>query len=158
VGNIPSLVRSSSQQPDAPIEALPVEEKYPDGYEPPRENGKFVKGYSGNPAGRTKGIRNKITLERLLLEDSLRQCLAERSPALLEKAIDMALEGNDRVMRALLDKVLSTPKHDDPGEAKDNEIKILIQNLTNSQTPASERGLTTVKVTPTETEVSKDDG
>jgi hypothetical protein len=107
---------------------------------------------SGNPAGRTKGIRNKITWERLLLEDSLRQVLATKSPALLEKAIDMALEGNDRVMRALLDKVLATPKHDDPGEAKDNEIKILIQNMT-SGAAKPEPGVTTVKVTPTKTEV-----
>jgi len=114
--------------------------------------GRFVKGHSGNPAGRTRGIRNKITLERLLLEDTLRQSLATKSPKLLEKAIEMALEGNDRIMRALLDKVLATPKHDDPGEAKDNEIKILIQNLT-SGSARPEAGVTTVRVTPTETEV-----
>lgn len=66
----------------------------------------------------------------------------------------MALEGNDRVMRALLDKVLATPKHDDPGEAKDNEIKILIQNLTNGQAKP-EAGVTTVKVTPSETRVER---
>ena len=123
---------------------------------PRTEKGQFVKGHSGNPAGRTRGIRNKITLERLLLEDSLRQVLATKSPALLEKAIDMALEGNDRVMRALLDKVLATPKHDDPGEAKDNEIKILIQNLTGGVPAApKEPGVTTVKVTPTTTEVEQ---
>lgn len=67
----------------------------------------------------------------------------------------MALEGNDRVMRALLDKVLATPKHDDPGEAKDNEIKILIQNLTNGVAAPKEPGMTTVKVTPTHTEVEE---
>lgn len=68
----------------------------------------------------------------------------------------MALEGNDRVMRALLDKVLATPKHDDPGEAKDNEIKILIQNLTGGVPAApKEPGVTTVKVTPTTTEVEQ---
>ena len=123
---------------------------------PRTSTGQFVKGHSGNPAGRTRGIRNKITLERLLLEDSLRQVLATKSPALLEKAIDMALEGNDRVMRALLDKVLATPKHDDPGEAKDNEIKILIQNLTNGQAKP-EAGVTTVKVTPSETRVERNE-
>lgn len=123
---------------------------------PRTPGGQFVKGHSGNPAGRTRGIRNKITLERLLLEDSLRQVLATKSPALLEKAIDMALEGNDRVMRALLDKVLATPKHDDPGEAKDNEIKILIQNLTNG-TAKPEAGVTTVKVTPSETRVERNE-
>lgn len=122
---------------------------------PRTESGRFVKGFSGNPAGRTKGIRNKITFERLMLEDALRQTLATKSTELLEKAIDMALEGNDRVMRALLDKVLSTPKHDDPGEAKDNEIKILIQNLTNGSA-RPEPGTTTVKVTNSKTEVDTD--
>ena len=153
-----------------------------------RENdgsGRFLKGHSANPAGRVKGLRNKITLERLLLEDMLRQTLIQKSPALLKRAIKMALghecdecwvevkdengkrlpptcggyrPGNDRIMRALLDKVLATPKHDDAGEAKDNEIKILIQNLTNSPTPKSEPGLTTVTVTPTQTKVEHDDG
>ena len=153
-----------------------------------RENdgsGRFLRGHSANPAGRVKGLRNKITLERLLLEDMLRQTLVQKSPGLLKRAIKMAMghecdechvehkdengkpvrppcggyrPGNDRVMRALLDKVLATPKHDDAGEAKDNEIKILIQNLTNSPTPMSEPGLTTVTVTPTQTKVEHDDG
>lgn len=122
------------------------------------EGGKFLKGHSGNPAGRVKGLRNKITLERLLLEDMLRQTLVQESPKLLKQAVKMAMQGNDRIMRALLDKVLATPKHDDAGEAKDNEIKILIQNLTNSPTPKSETGLTTVTVTPTQTKVNHDDG
>jgi hypothetical protein len=123
------------------------------------ETGKWLKGQSGNPAGRVKGLRNKITLERLLLEDMLRQTLVTESPRLLKQAIKMAMQGNDRIMRALLDKVLATPKHDDAGEAKDNEIKILIQNLTSSPaTPTSEPGLTTVKVTPTLTTVDHDTG
>jgi len=113
----------------------------------------------------------------------LRQTLIQKSPALLKRAIKMALgheceqcwvevkdengkrlpptcggfrPGNDRIMRALLDKVLATPKHDDAGEAKDNEIKILIQNMTSSPSPKSEPGLTTVTVTPTSTQVETD--
>lgn len=147
------------------------------------ETGRWPAGQSGNPGGRVKGLRNKITLERLLLEDMLRQTLIQKSPALLKRAIKMALghecdqcwvenkdengkripptcggyrPGNDRIMRALLDKVLATPKHDDSGEAKDNEIKILIQNMTSSPTPTSEPGLTTVTVTPTQTKVETD--
>ena len=120
------------------------------------EKGRLLPGYTGNMSGRTRGIRNKITLDRLLLEDKLRVALERKSPKLLEKAIEMAMDGNDRIMRALLDKLLSTPKHDDPGEAKDNEIKILIQNLTSGPTPRPEAGVTTVKVTPSETTVERD--
>jgi hypothetical protein len=95
--------------------------------------GQFVKGSSGNLAGRTRGVRSKITFDRLFVEDALREVLAKQSPKLLEKAIRMALEdGNDRIMRVLLDKLLSTPKHDDPGESRDNEIKVVIQSLKTS--------------------------
>jgi len=118
------------------------------------EKGRILPGYTGNMAGKTRGIRNKITLDRLMLEDKLRTVLERKSPALLNKAIEMAMEGNDRIMRGLLDKLLSTPKHDDPGEAKDNEIKILIQNLT-SGAAQPEPGVTTVKITSTDTKVTK---
>jgi len=117
--------------------------------------GQILPGYTGNPAGRTRGIRNKITLDRLMLEDKLRTALEKKSPKLLEKAIEMAMEGNHQIMRALLDKLLSTPKHDDPGEAKDNEVKILIQNLTQG-TARPEPGVTTVKVTPSQTTVERE--
>ncbi len=106
-----------------------------------KATGRFKPGYSGNMVGRTKGIRNKITLDRLMVEDSLRVAIAKKSPELIVKALDMALAGNEKVMRVLLDKLLSTPKHDDPADAKDNSVKVVIQNLTdggriaNGQTP-----------------------
>jgi hypothetical protein len=163
-------------------ELLPVEAQDATSTTGRDEKGRILPGYSGNMAGRTRGIRNKITLDRLMLEDKLRVALAKNSPRLLEKAMQMAMghecdlcrtiqrdengkviqpscggqvDGNDRVMRALLDKLLSTPKHDDPGEAKDNEIKILIQNLTAGPANPAESGVTTVKITPTDTKVTK---
>lgn len=117
-------------------------------------DGRFRAGYSGNLQGRTKGIRNKITLERLMVEDCLRVAIAKKSPALIEKALDMALDGNEKVMRVLLDKLLSTPKHDDPADTRDNSVKVVIQNLTEGRSLA--KGETpTVRITsdnPTEVE------
>jgi hypothetical protein len=55
----------------------------------------------------------------------------------MKKAVKMALEGNDKVMRVLLDKMLATPKGDDSDNAPDRDIKILVQNLTSS--PATDR-------------------
>jgi len=109
------------------------------------EKGQFVKGSSGNLAGRTRGVRNKITMDRLFLEDILREVLSKQSPKLLEKAIMMALNGNDRNMRALLDKLLSTPKHDDAGETKDNRIEVIIQSL---QTKVEGGAKPAITVTP----------
>lgn len=112
-------------------------------------NGRFKPGYSGNVQGRTKGIRNKITLERLLVEDSLRVAISQKSPELINKALEMALDGNEKVMRVLLDKLLSTPKHDDPSETRDNSVKVVIQNLTEGKRVAIAQELPTVSVTST---------
>lgn len=94
------------------------------------EKGQFVQGQSGNPAGRAKGTKNKITLARLMLEDQLRDILQQEGPKLMRKAIKMALkDGNDRVMRVLLDKMLTTPRDSDSGESADRDIKVTVQNL-----------------------------
>ena len=92
--------------------------------------GQFIKGQSGNPAGRTKGTKNRITIARLMLEEGLRDTLGHKGPALLEKAIQMAMKGNDKIMRVLLDKMLATPKGEDGENARDTEITVNVHNLT----------------------------
>lgn len=99
------------------------------------EGGQFVKGQSGNPAGRVKGTKNRITLARLMLEENLRATLSGAGPKLLRKAIKMALKGDEKIMRALLDKMLATPRGDDDGSATDRDVRVIIQNLTGPQAP-----------------------
>lgn len=60
----------------------------------------FVKGESGNPAGRPKGRADRRTLYR--------EHLSPHSPELIKKAIEMALDGNEPIMRELLSKILPT--------------------------------------------------
>lgn len=59
---------------------------------------KFVKGQSGNPAGRPIGSKNKCTQFRELLEDDL--------PALVSVLRDKALEGDMNAMRLLLERLV----------------------------------------------------
>ena len=59
---------------------------------------KFVKGCSGNPAGRPVGSKNKCTQFRELLEDDL--------PALVSVLRDKALEGDMNAMRLLLERLV----------------------------------------------------
>ena len=92
--------------------------------------GRFVKGVSGNPAGRAKGTKNKITLERLLLEEKLREALTIEGPKLLRRAVRSALAGNDRVMRVLLDKMLATPRGEDDSQTGDRDIQVIVNNYT----------------------------
>lgn len=112
----------------------PAPESPPQVPAPRDDKGRFPAGVSGNPGGRAKGTKNRITLERLLLEEQLRTALSTDGPKLLAKAVKMAMSGNDRVMRVLLDKMLATPKGDDSEGAADRDVKVIIQNLTSSPT------------------------
>lgn len=118
------------------------------------EKGRFPAGVSGNPAGRTKGAKNRITLERLLLEEQLRTTLSTEGPKLMKKAVKMALDGNDRVMRVLLDKMLATPKGDDSENAQDRDVKVIIQNLT-TQNP-SQQARPPIEGTVVRTQITKE--
>jgi hypothetical protein len=113
--------------------------------------GQFVPGQSGNPAGRAKGTKNKITLARLLLEETLRDQLTQAGPKLMKEAIKQALKGNDRVMRVLLDKMLTTPRGGDDNESGDRDVKVVVQNLIKAPEPrkALEVDGESVKVTTT---------
>lgn len=66
----------------------------------------FEKGQSGNPEGRPKGIKDKRTLFVEIIES--------RKKELLNKALDMALTGDQRMMRLLLDRLLPAKPKDNP--------------------------------------------
>jgi len=129
---------------EAPESTLPVVSgRNPDGT--------FPVGASGNPNGRPKGARNRITLARLLVEEQLRSDMAPQARKLLQKAIEMALEGNEKMLSLLVDKVLTTPK-DAPDEGESGkDIKIIIQNLTGAaKTVTAGRPTQIIDATPTE--------
>lgn len=101
---------------------------------PERKNGQFPKGpHPDRQVGRKPGSKNKVTFLRLELEEALRNQLREDGLEILQKAISMAKNGNEKVMKTLLDKMLASPKGDDASEAKDNEVRITIQNLTHGE-------------------------
>jgi hypothetical protein len=64
----------------------------------------FLKGQSGNPAGRPRGSKNRKTL-------AARELLEGESGALTRKAIDMAMSGDASTMRACLDRIIA-PRRD----------------------------------------------
>ena len=59
---------------------------------------KFLKGCSGNPAGRPLGSKNECTQFRELLEDDL--------PALVSVLRDNALDGDMNAMRLVLERLV----------------------------------------------------
>jgi hypothetical protein len=73
----------------------------------------FKSGQSGNPKGRPTGTKDRRTLFRDMVEPSC--------PQLVQKAVDMALEGNEQMLKLLLDRLL-------PAKPKDNPIDIDLTN------------------------------
>jgi Family of unknown function (DUF5681) len=67
---------------------------------PERVRGRpFIKGQSGNPAGRGLGSRNKATI-------AAQKMLAGEAEALTRKAVEAALAGDSTAMRLCLERVL----------------------------------------------------
>lgn len=70
----------------------------------PREETQFEPGQSGNPAGRSRGSRNRSTL-------ALEAIFEGEAEALSRKAIEQALAGDGGAMKLCLDRLLS-PRRD----------------------------------------------
>ena len=63
-----------------------------------RKRGRFAPGCSGNPSGRP---RSKVTKAGVL-----RETLSPHMPTILQKLIDMALDGDIQACRILIDRVM----------------------------------------------------
>jgi Family of unknown function (DUF5681) len=63
----------------------------------------FVKGESGNPAGKPKGARHKTTL-------AMEALLEGQAESLTRKAVEMALDGDTTAMRLCFERILPARK------------------------------------------------
>jgi hypothetical protein len=88
------------------------------------KGGKFVKGQSGNPAGRPKGSKNAITLLKQSLELQLREQAAPDLGAVLDKAVELALDGNPAMIKMLLEMHMSKGLNDESNATEKVAIQI----------------------------------
>lgn len=97
-----------------------------------RDNlGRFVAGVSGNPKGRPKGAKNRLTLVREAIAESLTNDLAGDVHEILDKAKKMALKGDQQMIKLLLKDFILAPKEDEDEKGKGpGKIQISIKNLT----------------------------
>jgi Family of unknown function (DUF5681) len=63
------------------------------------QRGRFVRGHSGNPAGRPRGCRDHVNRAAQML-------LAGEGAALTRRAIELALDGDPAALRLCLERVL----------------------------------------------------
>jgi len=66
--------------------------------------GQFMTGESGNPVGRPKGARNRLTAR-------LEEILEFDAEEIVGKAADLAKAGDTRLLRACLDRLLPVGRH-----------------------------------------------
>lgn len=105
---------------------------------PPTERnqlGRWVKGQSGNPAGKPKGLKSFITKERMAMEAALRSYISG------DKGMNAVLDGIDRVFdimkngedreaiaafKLISDKLLTSPKDSDQGGHETPQLQVII--------------------------------
>lgn len=78
---------------------------------------KFLPGESGNPSGRPKGSTNKRT--------QLTQLLEPRAEEIINRMVELALEGDSNALRLCVERLLPKAKH------KSIEVELPIYNENN---------------------------
>lgn len=106
-----------------------------------RDDGTFPAGVSGNPKGRPKGRRNEITLLKENLELQLREQGAGRMAAVLETALDLALEGDRTMIKLLLEMHMTKGGS---GDIKAGQEKVTI----NIKGPERDAAREVIDITP----------
>ena len=81
-------------------------------------NPNLVKGVVLNPNGRPKGSLNKYTLLS-------REMMTEKGPEIVNKIMEMAMEGDVHCLKMCIDRILPVHKAVDPNRAK-QDSKIII--------------------------------
>jgi hypothetical protein len=94
-------------------------------------DGRFQPGQSGNPKGRPKGSKNRVTELKIEMELALREGLnPEVLKAVLASMVVEAINGNVSAAKLIMDKVMENAKSTDDSGETNPEIVININNLT----------------------------
>jgi hypothetical protein len=109
--------------------------------------GMFVPGKSGNPAGRPKGTKNQLTELNRQLELAVRENINPKAVRkLIERIMEMALAGDMKAAKLLLDKVLANATSG--GDEQSEPIKQFVFQVKNLTLKPAEPEHVIIDVTP----------
>lgn len=103
------------------------------------EGGKFLAGTSGNPVGRPKGSKNKVTLLKLVAEEAVRERNYDKIQAVMDSIIEDALAGDKDMRKLVWQAHISKGSADDKTNAQERVV-IQIGQIAPSKEP--EKGIT----------------
>ena len=88
-------------------------------------DGQFVEGISGNPLGRPKGSKNRITLLKMQTEEAWRDRNMERLDIVLDLILQDALDGDKAARKMIFDAVISKANvQEDKSAGQKQEITV----------------------------------
>lgn len=87
--------------------------------------GQFVQGHSGNPLGRPKGSKNRITLLKMQTEEAWRERNQDRLDMVLDMILADALDGDKGARKMIFDAIVSRANvQEDKSAGNKQEIKV----------------------------------
>jgi hypothetical protein len=106
-----------------------------------------------NPLGRPKGSRNRITQQKLGIEEALRDQLNMEMPEILLQAVEMAKKGDRAMIKLLIEMTMSKPQALEDESSGKERVQIVVRKLTLEQ-PKNEKVIegTVIKDEQTNTE------
>jgi hypothetical protein len=95
------------------------------------EHGRFLKGQSGNPAGRPVGTKNQIVQLKQNLELAVRQNVDTQDiQDIVQAMVAEAKNGSVGAAKLILDKTISNAKDPEDPESGSGGVRIVIENFT----------------------------
>lgn len=94
------------------------------------KNGRYVKGTSGNPAGRPQGSKNVITVQKLMLEEAFRDATENDMGKVLALIVKQALTGDKAAQKLVWDACVSKQNFgEDKTAGSKAEIKVTTKSV-----------------------------
>jgi hypothetical protein len=94
--------------------------------------GRFVKGVSGNPDGRPKGSKNRITLLKMATEEAWRDRNSDKLDMLLDMIVSDAMDGDKSARKMIFDALISKANMSEDKAAGDQQ-KITVHRMVVNQ-------------------------